>query len=189
MLLGGTASLAGPVVYRISPLSRLEVATGRSGLFSFVGHDHLILAHGVTGRIVYDPGDPAASSVELEVPAESLEVLTPPDTSERRKVTEAMRDDVLDVAHHAVIRFTSRTVTAVAGGVRVTGDFTLVGETHPITVAVRLERATDTLRANGTFSIKQTDFGIKPYHGGPGGLVHVADRVTFRLAVVALHMP
>jgi hypothetical protein len=34
--------------------------------------------------------------------------------------------------------------------------------------------------------VKQTDFGIKPYSGGPGGAVKVADRVTFNFDVVAV---
>ena len=33
----------------------------------------------------------------------------------------------------------------------------------------------DTLRAKGGFSVKQTDFGIQPFRGGPGGTVKVAD--------------
>lgn len=186
-LLAGVIAPA-PAVYEISPLSRFEVATTTSGLFSFVGHNHEVLAHGVTGRVVYDPADLPGSSVEISVPAESLEVLTPPDTAERRQVTAAMRKDVLDVSTHPAIRFTSRTVAVVPDGVRVTGDLTLVGATRPVTVAMHLQQVTDTLRAEGVFSVKQSDFGIKPYHGGPGGLVHVADRVTFRLVVVAVRV-
>jgi polyisoprenoid-binding protein YceI len=186
-LLAGVIAPA-PVVYEISPLSRFEVSTTTSGLFSFVGHNHAIRAHGVTGRVVYAPGDPAGWSVEIMVPAESLEVLTPPDTAERRKVTEAMRTDVLDVARYPAIRFASRAVSSVPGGVKVTGDLTLVGTSRPVTVTMALRQAADTLRADGTFTVKQSDFGVTPYHGGPGGLVHVADRVTFRLAVVAVRV-
>jgi polyisoprenoid-binding protein YceI len=186
LLLAAGAGRETTVVYVVSPLSRLEVETTRSGLFSFVGHDHVVRAHGVTGRVTYDSDDPARSTVEIVTPAESLEVLTPPDTAERRKVTEAMRTDVLDVAHYPAIRFVSRAVQVVPGGVRVTGDFTLVGATRSVTVDMHLQMAADTLRATGSFSVRQSAFDVQPYHGGPGGLVHVADRVTFRLEVVAL---
>jgi len=47
----------------------------------------------------------------------------------------------------------------------------------------------DTLRASGGFSVKQSDFGIKPYHGGPGGTVRVADQVTFVFDVIAVRDP
>jgi polyisoprenoid-binding protein YceI len=55
-----------------------------------------------------------------------------------------------------------------------------------VTVDVRLVQRADTLRAVGTFAVKQTDFGIRPYRGGPAGIVRVADRVTFSFEAVAL---
>src|SRR3712207_1311769 len=79
-------------VYHIHPASRLVVKTGKAGLFGFAGHNHVIRAREVSGVLVYHPGRPA-SSLHLEVPTERLEVLTPPDTAEIRKVTEAMRTD------------------------------------------------------------------------------------------------
>lgn len=190
LLLVGTAVRAqGTATYVLSPHSRFDVATGKRGLFSFVGHDHLIRARAVTGHVIYDPADPARSQVEIRVLAESLEVLTPPDSAEIRKVTEAMRSDVLDVAHHPEIRFVSTAVTPIPGGLRVQGELELVGVKQAVSVDVHVEAGSDTLRAAGTFSVAQTSFGIKPYNGGPGGLVRVADRVTFSFAAVALRSP
>jgi polyisoprenoid-binding protein YceI len=174
------------VVYVLSPATRFEVQTGTSGLFSFAGHDHLIRARAVSGKVVYSPAAPAESRVEIVVPAESLEVLTPPDTAEIRKVTEAMRTQTLRVETYPEIRFVSRGVTAIDGGYRVRGDLTLAGELREITVDLLTSVGPDTLRASGTFAVKQTDFGIKPYRGGPGGAVKVADRVTFHLEAVAV---
>jgi polyisoprenoid-binding protein YceI len=188
LLIGsGTAVRAqGAATYVVSPHSRFEVVTGKRGLFSFVGHSHLIRARAVTGHVIYDAANPARSQVEIRVLAESLEVLTPPDTAEIRKVTEAMRHDVLDVAHHPEIRFVSRTAEPIPGGFRVRGALELVGVRRDISVDVRVEPGADTLRATGTFAVAQSSFGIQPYSGGPGGLVRVADRVTFDFDVVAL---
>ncbi len=58
--------------------------------------------------------------------------------------------------------------------------------TLEIPLTVRVNIGSDTLRANATFTVKQTDFGIQPYRGGPGGTVRVADRVTFTIEAVAL---
>ena len=80
----------------------------------------------------------------------------------------------------------SRSVTPIAGGVRVRGDLVLVGRTREVSVDVRVDAGVDSLRATGTFAVDQSSFGIHPYHGGPGGLVRVADRVTFRFEAVAL---
>ncbi|PYO97058.1 MAG: hypothetical protein DMD61_13005, partial [Gemmatimonadetes bacterium] len=85
------------VVYVLSEASRLEVKTGKAGLLGFAGHSHLVRARAFSGRVVYYPSSPADSRVEISVPTDSLEVLTPPDTEEIRKVTEAMRGEVLHV--------------------------------------------------------------------------------------------
>jgi hypothetical protein len=73
---------ADSVVYVFSPASRLEVQTGKSGLFGFAGHEHLIRARAFTGRIVYHRATPEQSRVEIVITTDSLEVLTPPDTEE-----------------------------------------------------------------------------------------------------------
>jgi len=75
------------VLYDLAPNSRLEVRTGKAGLLGFAGHEHAIRARSFSGRIVFYPDQITASHVTVSVPTESLEVLTPPDTAEIRKVT------------------------------------------------------------------------------------------------------
>ena len=168
------------IVFVLAADSRFEVKTGKSGLFSFAGHEHLIRAHHVTGRIVLFAGDPARSHVEIVVPTDSLEVLTPPDTEEIRKVTAALRTEVLDVADFPEIRFASTVVAPAPGGLHVTGTLTIVGQSREVSADVQTAMGTDTLRATGGFAVKQTAFGIRPYRGGPGNIVRVADQVTFQ---------
>ena len=177
------------VVYVLSAASRFEVKTDKAGLFGFAGHAHVIRARGVTGRIVYHPNAPAESRVEIDVPADSLEVLTPPDTAEIRKVTQAMRTEVLHVDEHPVISFVSDTVTRTADGFQIQGRLTLAGQTHDVSCDIRAEVGADTLRATGGFSVKQTDYGIRPFRGGPAGTVRVADRVTFTIDAVGVRTP
>jgi polyisoprenoid-binding protein YceI len=178
-------SAADSVVYRVTPQSRLEVLTGKAGLLSFAGHEHLIRARSFTGTVVFFPDKPAQSRVDIRILAESLEVLTPPDTAEIRKVTAAMRTDVLRVAQYPEIRLRSSSVSTTPTGVQLLAALTLVGETRSVVVDVTVRRTADSLRAQGRFSVKQTDFGIKPYAGGPGGTVKVADRVDFTIDVIA----
>ncbi len=181
---------AGPdsVVYDLAPapLTRFEVRTGKAGLLGFAGHEHLIQARSFSGRIVWYPDQPAASHVSVCVPTESLEVVTPPDTAEIRKVTAAMREDVLDVAHYPEIALTARVVERAGDTLRLQAVLTIKGQTREIPLTVRAVIGPDTLRASTTLSVKQTDFAMRPYRGGPGGTVRVADRVTFRIEAVAL---
>jgi polyisoprenoid-binding protein YceI len=179
-------SAADSIVYRVSPESRFEVLTGKAGLLSFVGHEHVIRARSFSGTVVFFPQAPARSRVDIVVLAESLEVLTPPDTAEIRKVTRTMRTEVLRVAEHPEIRLRSTAVSVTPQGVELLAALTLVGATRSLPVTLSLQRSADTLRAAGRFSVKQTEFGIRPYAGGPGGSVKVADRLDFTIDVTAV---
>jgi polyisoprenoid-binding protein YceI len=181
---------AGPdsVVYDLAPapLTRFEVRTGKAGLLGFAGHEHLIQARSFSGHIVWYPDQPAASHVRVSVATESLEVVTPPDTAEIRKVTAAMREDVLDVAHYPEITLVAPVALRGGDTLNINAALTIKGKTREIPLTVRVNIGPDTLRATVTFTVKQTDFGIRPYRGGPGGTVRVADRVTFTIEAVAL---
>jgi len=177
---GWAQAPAGPdsTVYRLDPVSRLVVETGKAGLFGFAGHTHVIQAHAVRGELVYRPGR-AASSLHLTLPTDSLEVLTPPDTEEIRKVTESMRTEVLHVDRYPEMRFAAESLDARSGKMSFPLLVTMAGTTRRVPVTAEVTIGPDSIRAVGTFSAKQTDFGIEPYSGGPGGTVKVADKVTF----------
>jgi polyisoprenoid-binding protein YceI len=174
------------VVYRLSPASTFEVATGKSGLFGFAGHEHTIRARTFSGRIVYRPDSIAGSHIEITVLTDSLEVLTPPDTEEIRKVTASMRTEVLDVANYPEIRLVTERIEGTPQRITVIAALTIKGKTRTVPLTVDLQLGTDTLHATSTFKIKQTDFGIRPFRGGPGGTVRVADEVTFSIKAIGL---
>jgi polyisoprenoid-binding protein YceI len=177
------------VVYQLLPSSRLEVRTGKSGVFGFAGHNHVIRARAFTGSVQYRPGDMSASRLEITIPADSLEVLSPSDTAEIRQVTETMRTQVLHVDQYPEIRFTATQAVLTATGLALDGELTLVGQTRPVKVTATVEVGPDTLKAHGSFAVNQTDFGIKPYKGGPGGTVQVANRVLFDFDAVGVREP
>jgi polyisoprenoid-binding protein YceI len=166
------------VVYYLNPASRLVVKTGKAGFLGFAGHTHVIQARAVSGRLVYRPAS-GGSYLRLEVPTDSLEVLTPPDTAEIRKVTQAMRTQVLHVDKYPTMTFAADSLSAKSHKMEMQLAITMEGTTRKIPVKADVTIGPDTVRAKGTFEAKQTDFGIKPYRGGPGGTVKVADEVTF----------
>lgn len=176
------------VVYHVDPGSRLVVKTGKAGLFGFAGHTHVIRARAISGRLVYRPGT-ATSYLLLRVPTDSLEVLTPPDTAEIRKVTQAMRTEVLHVDRHPEMTFAADSIRAQSGKVDLQLAITIEGATRQVPVKADVTLGPDSIRAAGTFTAKQTDFGIKPFSGGPGGTVKVADRVTFCFDLVGVRDP
>jgi polyisoprenoid-binding protein YceI len=97
-----------------------------------------------------------------------------------------MREDVLDVAHYPEITLVAPAVERAGDTLRIHAALTIKGRTRGIPLMVRVSIGPDTLRASATFTVNQTDFGIRPYRGGPGGTVRVADRVTFTIEAVAL---
>ena len=199
----GTAQ-ADSAVFMLSPLSTLEVRAGKTGLLAGFGHEHRVRAHAFSGTVVYFPGDPSRSRVSVTVLTDSLRVVPEADSADIPEITRTMGTRTLKVDSFPEIRFVSRTVLPLAAGgspsagergavsrqrdtmaVRVAGDLTMVGVTRPVSMDLTLDVSADTLRAEGAFQVKQTDFGIKPFSKALG-MVKVRDEVRFELRVVAV---
>ncbi len=196
-LAGQAAAAADSAVYVIDRSSVLLVHAGKSGLLKGLGHEHQIRAHAFGGTVLYVPGDIGRSQVSVTVLTDSLRVVPEADSADIPKITETMRTKTLRVDSFPEITFVSREATAIDGAageaagaarpraIRVTGDLTMAGRARPVSVDLILEVRGDTLRADGSFVVKQTDFGIKPYKTALG-LVKVKDEVRFELDVVAV---
>jgi polyisoprenoid-binding protein YceI len=175
-----------PTTYTVLPAaSVLEVHTYKAGLLGGLGHLHDIRAHAFAGTVVYDPGDPSRSSVALTVLTDSLSVVPAADSADIPAITKAMREHVLDVAEFPEISFASTDVTVRGDTVHLRGDLTMVGVTRPVELDLALEATPEVLHVSGSFTVKQTDFGIHPYSAGLG-TVKVKDEVAFRLDVRAV---
>lgn len=180
--------LADSIAYVLDSSSVLAVHVGKAGLLSGLGHEHRVRARAFSGQVIYFPNHPARSRVAVTVVADSLEVVAEGDSADIPKIAETMRTRTLRVDSFPLITFVSREVIPIPGGVRVTGDLSMTGHTRPVSVDLKLQLAQDTLRASGSFSVKQTAFGIKPYRTALG-MVKVKDEVQFDLAVVAIAQP
>ncbi|HEX6105364.1 MAG TPA: YceI family protein, partial [Gemmatimonadales bacterium] len=134
------------VVYHVDPSSRLVVKTGKAGLFGFAGHTHVIRARAVSGELVYRPGT-STSYLRLRLPTDSLEVLTPPDTAEIRKVTEAMRTEVLHVNEYPQMTFAADSLSAHSGRMELLLALTMEGTTRKVPVTAEVTIGADTIRA------------------------------------------
>lgn len=183
-----TDAVVSPIAYRIASESRFDVVTGKAGLFGAFGHVHRIRATEFDGTIVYDPDNIPASSIEIALQTAGLIVVPEgADEKDAPKVEQAMRESVLPPSQYRTIEFVSRIVTAIDGGVQVVGTLAIAQRTRPIAVDVTIAQRGDTLTAIGTFSVNQTDFGIKPYSAA-GGTIKVADGVTFDFEAVAIRI-
>lgn len=151
--------------------SVLKIRVFKSGLFSGFAHDHEIIAPIAEGMVE----DAAPAAVRFSVGAGKLRVLDPELSADKRaEVQKTMEGpEVLDVARFPEIRFQSNGIeqTATARWT-VRGDLTLHGQTRPLVVQVALNDG----RYQGTVSLKQREFGIKPVRIA-GGTIKVKDEV------------
>jgi polyisoprenoid-binding protein YceI len=178
---------ADSVVFRFSPASHFDIVTGKAGLFGFAGHRHRIRADSVRGEVVYYADSVTLSHVTATVPVTSLQVLTPHDTAEQRQVREAMLTDVLHPEQHADIQFDARLTSLDGDSATLMATLTLEGVSRSFPISATLQLTPASLVARSRFTIKQSDFGIKPYSGGPMGTVKVADAVTFEIEAAAVN--
>jgi polyisoprenoid-binding protein YceI len=187
-----TALTAQADTFKVDPAAtRVTIRVGRAGLFAVVGHVHEVVAPAVAGTISVDQTDIARSSVMLEFDASALKVTgTGEPVDDLPEVQRVMMSErVLDVRQYPKITFQSRHVQAGRRvgdrlTLRLDGDLALHGVTRPVTVPVDLHLSADSLVAEGTVTVRQTDFGIRPVTAG-AGTVKVKDQVEVVFQVAA----
>jgi polyisoprenoid-binding protein YceI len=169
-----------PASYRFGPdNATLSVRTGRLGAVARAGHD--LLLEVTTWQASMEVADRTADSrIELSADGGSLRVregtggMKALDADDMASIEQTIDEDVLK---RTQVTFRSTEVEPTDQGLRVQGELTMLGATHPI--------AFDVVAANGSLTatavVRQTDFGMKPYSALFGAL-KVADEVTVTLA-------
>ncbi len=155
----------------------LLVRTGRTGAAAKAGHDLVIEV--TDWKATLEIGaDPARTSLALDADAASLHVregsggMQALDKDDKASIRQTIDDEILKGKG---IEFRSSEVSADADGTRigVRGELTLVGVSHDIAFDLLFDGG-GRLSANAT--LRQTDWGIKPYSTLFGAL-KVADEV------------
>ncbi|MEO8499316.1 MAG: YceI family protein [Vicinamibacteria bacterium] len=177
--------------YVIDPAkSTVQVHVGKTGLLSFAGHLHEVIAP-VTGTITADPDHLAASRVELGFATAQMRVSADGEPKgDAPKVEEVMRGPaVLDVPRFPEIHFASK---AVAGrlnspgvyALTIAGVLSLHGITREISVPVTVTIEGRTLTAVARTTIRHDQFAMKAVSAG-GGTVKVANEIRIDFRIVA----
>lgn len=180
----------GPVRHAIdTAASRLSVHTSSAGLLAAFGHDHTIATRGLEGYIDLTPLDLEQAEVEITLRADSLEVVDEGSQKDRPEIEKEMRDSVLRTARHPRIYFKSKRVSAKPFGPRthdvtITGDLELCGVKREITIRGRIGLDEGEIQARGEFSLRQSEFGIRPT-SALGGTVKVDDALKLEFDVRA----
>ncbi|TQK50162.1 polyisoprenoid-binding protein YceI [Streptomyces sp. SLBN-118] len=176
--------------YRLGPSTgRLLIKTSRTGLGRRAGHDLTIEATRWSGDATVVVGDPEKSSVTVTIETGSLDVregtggLKPLTDSDRAEIKRTLGGEaLLHTARHPVITFRSTRIAGTPGSFEITGDLTLKGSTHPVTVH---GGANGGALLHGWATVTQSVWGIKPYSAFLGAL-RLADEVRIEFEVTEL---
>ena len=159
--------------------AKLLVRTGRTGGAAKAGHD-LLLEVGSWSATIDAGAEPSETKLTLTADASSMQVLDgtggikPLGAKDHDSIRKTIDGDVLK---RTPIEFRSTSVTSDAnGGLQVSGELELLGRKAPVSFAL----AAGSGRLTGAATIKQTDWGIKPYTALFGAL-KVADEVRVEI--------
>ena len=180
------SGLSSPEVrrYRIDAgQSNFMVHASVGGLLSGLGHDHNIAIKDISGETQFTDGTVAPASLRMTIRADSLTVTDNVKDSDRQTIEKTMREQVLETGKYPEITFNSTTIEAIKNSSNqyqgnIWGDLTLHGVTHNVFIKTQLTFDFKTVRARGEFTLKMSDYSIKP-PSVAGGTIKVKDTLKF----------
>jgi polyisoprenoid-binding protein YceI len=177
--------------------SRIWVVTHRTGLLSFLGHEHAILAQKWTADLCWDEPAHSASRALLHIDARTLDIDADsarvlagigkgPSEQQRKQISGKLHaPQGLGTEQFPEIRFASTRVTGESGGtLKVGGILTIKGVSREVEMPVTVQRRPNgELWFAGNLSFRQSIFGIRPE--SIAGVVKVADMVDLHVTLLA----
>lgn len=181
------AEARGEVVYAIdSVTSTAVVRVSRAGFLAWLGHDHVVASHAITGyALLPDPaGTLSGARADLYLPLASLAV----DEAELREAAgldtkssatdiEATRKNMLKSLDALTYPWLTVNVLMISEDA-LFANLTLQGIKRSYRIPVEIEFDDETLQVTGEFTLRQSEHGIEPFRALAGAL-----RVRDELAV------
>jgi polyisoprenoid-binding protein YceI len=169
--------------------SRFTVQAFATGLLSKMGHNPTIGIRSFSGGVNFDPDALQGSEFCLAIQTVSLGVQDDISDKDRREIESLMKTQVLEIAKYpeAVYEAPSVTIHKLADALysaTLNGSLSFHGVTHSQPVTARVALFGEMLRASGEFTLRQSDFGIKPISVA-GGALKVKDELKFSFELVA----
>lgn len=163
--------------------SRFQVRATAVGLLSAFGHSPTIAIRSFTGEAEFRTEAPQESSLRLDIDAASLAVTGDVNEKDRQEIERTMREEVLETSRYPRVRFVSSSVQAsqITEGMyrmKILGKLSLHGEERDLEIPCNATVGNDSLRVNGEFSIRQSDYHIKPVTAA-GGTIKLKDDLKF----------
>lgn len=148
-------------------VSRFTIQAFSGGMLSALGHNPKFVARDFSGDVTFDPDQPDAATMNLTMRAASLALVDDVSERDRQMMLKTMQDDVLESSKFPefAYRCSQASVRAARPGqfeVMLNGELTLHGVTHHQPISANLSVTDPVLRATGEFTVRQSDYHIKP---------------------------
>jgi polyisoprenoid-binding protein YceI len=169
--------------------STFTVKAFAAGLLSALGHNPTIALPDFEGEIFLNPDVVEQSSLRMVIHAASLTVTDDISEKDREEINRRMHEEVLESdSFPDVVYECSRGSASKTGEgqfwVALNGELTLHGVKHHQPVSARVSVNGGSLRAAGEFSIRQSDYEIRPV-SALGGAVKLKDEIKLSFDITA----
>jgi polyisoprenoid-binding protein YceI len=170
--------------------SKFTVQAFASGLLAGFGHNPTIAIRDFSGEAQFVPDSFADATLRLVMKTDSLALMDEVKEKDRQEIERTMLNDILEARRYpeTVFQSTNITLTKILEGrykARIIGDLTLHGVTrNGLWIQAKITLNGDDLQAQGEFTLKQTDYQIKPVSFAAGAL-KLKDELKFVFELVA----
>jgi len=161
-----------------------------TGMLSAFGHSPTIAIPDFAGEVKWTSSLLEDASLRMVAQASSLTVTGDISKSDRGEIERRMHEEVLETDGFPEIIYECPRVSSIqklAEGLFtavLNGDLTLHGVTLNQAITARVALKGDTLRAAGEFSIRQSDYEIRPVSAA-GGTVKLKDELKLSFDIAA----
>jgi polyisoprenoid-binding protein YceI len=186
----GTLMALASVRYLIDTnASRFTVQAFATGILSGFGHNPKIGMREYEGEIQFAPETYDQAMVRVTVRTGAMEVLDEMKSDDRKKLEQAMYEEVLEVQRFPSASYETKQLTVQKLSddllfARLTGELSFHGVARSHSFDARVTRVGAMLRVSGEFSLRQSDYGIRPVSIA-GGALRLKDEIRFNFELVA----
>ena len=186
----GTLMALASVRYLIDTnASRFTVQAFATGILSGFGHNPKIGMREYEGEIQFAPETYDKAMVRMTVRTGAMEVLDEMKSDDRKKLEQAMYEEVLEVQRFPSASYETKQLTVQKLSddllfARLTGELSFHGVARSDSFDARVTRVGAMVRVSGEFSLRQSDYGIRPVSIA-GGALRLKDEIRFNFELVA----
>jgi polyisoprenoid-binding protein YceI len=189
---------AGGTLLHLDPRrSTVRILVFRGGRAPKLGHNHVLAAPDFTGYLFVPAAGAADARFDLEFRLDRLDLddpriratlgpafaagLTPGDIANTR--AHMLGDDNLQADRYPYVRIRSLQITGEGPAYAAQVEVEMHGRRRAQWLALTAEGLPQRLALDGSFVLRQSDFGVHPY-SALGGLIAVQDEVLVRFSLV-----